>query len=66
MEKKVKKFTSFKEAEEAEMEYWQNASHEERVRVFLTLQENRLKLFYPDFKGMEKVVSKRNKHEDDE
>jgi hypothetical protein len=57
MEKAVKKFKSFKEAEEAEKEYWQNASYEKRIETMLHIQQQMLELFYPDVKGMEKVIS---------
>jgi len=39
MEKVVKKFKSFKEAEAADREYWRNASYQERVNAMLCLQQ---------------------------
>lgn len=60
MEKIIKKFSSFEEAENAEIEYWQNASVEERINTLLSIQEMMLKFFYPDEKGMEKILIKRN------
>lgn len=59
MEKVIKKFNSFEEAEKAEIEYWRNASYEEKIETFLSIQEAMLSFFYPDLKGIEKVVTKR-------
>ena len=56
MEKIVKKFKNFKEAEAAEREYWQNASYEKRIETMLYLQQMILELFYPHVKRMEKVL----------
>jgi len=64
MEKIIKKFNSFKEAEAAEREYWQNASYEKRVETLLYLQQLMLELFYPDVKKMEKIISIRKLHEE--
>jgi|GEM_PF-2854517 len=60
----IKKFNSFKEAEAAEREYWQNASYEKRVETLLYLQQLMLELFYPDVKKMEKIISIRKLHEE--
>ena len=57
MEKVIKKFKNFEEAEAADKEYWRNATYEERVNAMLYLQQLMLELFYPDVKRMEKVVS---------
>ena len=57
MEKVVKKYKNFEEAEVAEREFWQNASYEKRIETMLYLQQLMLELFYPDVKGIEKVVS---------
>lgn len=59
MEKVVRKFKSFEEAEAAEREYWQNASYEKRIETMLYLQQLMLELFHPDVKEMEKVISLR-------
>jgi len=64
MEKIIKKFNSFKEAEAAEREYWQNASYEKRVETLLYLQQLMLELFYPDVKKMEKIISIGKLHEE--
>ena len=50
MEKVVKKFKSFKEAEANEKKYWRNASYEERINTMLYLQQLMLEQFYPDVK----------------
>jgi hypothetical protein len=65
MEKIIKKFSSFEEAEKAEIEFWQNASVEEKINTLLSIQEMMLKLFYPDEKGMEKIITKRNLYDQD-
>jgi hypothetical protein len=57
MEKVIKKFKIFEEAEAADREYWRNATYEERVNTMLHLQQLMLELFYPDVKRMEKVIS---------
>jgi hypothetical protein len=60
MEKIIHKYNSFDQAEKAEIEYWQNASVEERIKTLLSLQELMLNFFYPEVKGIEKIVRKRN------
>ncbi len=59
IEKTIRKFSSFEEAEKAEIEYWQNASVEERINSLLYTQEMMLQFFYPNEKGMEKILTKR-------
>jgi hypothetical protein len=66
MEKIIKKFNSFEEAEKEEIEYWRNASIEERIDTLLHLQELMLHFFYPDAKGIEKVVTKRKLYNNEE
>ena len=66
MEKVVKKFKSFEEADAADREYWQNASYEERINTMLYLQQLMLELFYPEVKRMEKVISLRKYGEEPE
>lgn len=56
MEKIVKKYSSFEEADKAEIEYWRNASYEEKIDTLLHIQELMLQFFYPEVKGIEKVV----------
>jgi hypothetical protein len=56
MEKVIKIYKSFQEAEAAEKEYWQNASYEKRIETMLYLQQLMLELFYPDVKEMEKII----------
>jgi len=57
MEKVIKTYKGFEEAEAAEKEFWQNASYEKRIETMLYIQELMLQLFYPDVKRIEKVVS---------
>jgi hypothetical protein len=38
MDKTVQKFSSFKEADEADFEYWAKKSPEEKIRVVLELR----------------------------
>ena len=64
MEKIIKKYKNFEEANAAEKEYWQNASYEERINTMLHVQQLMLELFYPDVKKMEKVMSIRKLHEE--
>ncbi len=66
MEKIIKIYKSFEEADKAEIEFWRNASYEERIETLLAIQEMMLKLYYPDVKSIEKVVTKRNLHDHDE
>lgn len=66
MEKIIKIYKSFEEADKAEIEFWRNASYEERIETLLAIQEMMLKLYYPEVKSIEKVVTKRNLHDHDE
>lgn len=66
MEKVVKKFSSFDEAEKAEIEYWRNASVDERINTLIYIQEFMLQFFYPNVKGIEKVVTKRKLHDEEQ
>lgn len=59
MEKIIKVFKSHKEADEADKEYWRNASYETRIETMFFIQQLMLELYYPDVKRMEKVISKR-------
>ena len=38
MEKIIKKYKSFEEADKAEIEYWRNASYEKRIETLLAIQ----------------------------
>ncbi|MFZ0456692.1 MAG: hypothetical protein WCE54_05635 [Ignavibacteriaceae bacterium] len=60
MEKIIQKYSSFEEAENAEIEYWRNASVEERIKTLLSMQELMLSLYYPEVNGIEIVMRKRN------
>ncbi len=65
MEKIIKIYKSFEEADKAEIEFWRNASYEERIETLLAIQEMMLKLYYPEVKSIEKVVTKRNLHDEE-
>ncbi|HET7116667.1 MAG TPA: hypothetical protein VFI29_09260 [Hanamia sp.] len=59
----VVKKLNFKEAEEADDEYWANASAEERLQELIQLRN----MFFADAKRrITKVVSKRNRYEEDD
>ena len=62
----IRKYSSFEEADEAEIEYWSNSSVDERINTLLYIQELMLKLFYPDIKGIEKIVTKRNLYNEEQ
>ena len=66
MEKVIRKFNSFEEAEKAEIEYWQNASTEERIKTLFYIQELMLSMYYPDIKSIEKVVTKRKLYDEEQ
>ena len=66
MEKIIQKYYSFEEAENTEIEYWRNASVEERIKSLLSLQELMLDFFYPDVKGIEKIVRKRKLYDEEQ
>ena len=59
MEKTIKIFKNFEEAEKAEIEFWQNASTEEKINTLLAIQYMMLQFFYPNEKRMEKILTKR-------
>ncbi len=56
MEKTVKIYNSFEEAEKAEIEFWQNASYDEKFKTLEAIQLLTFKPLYPDIRGIEKVV----------
>jgi hypothetical protein len=60
MEKIIKKYKSFEEAERAEVEYWCNASFEDRINALLSIQEMMLELFYPEIKSIEKIMTRKS------
>jgi hypothetical protein len=55
IEKTVKIFKSFEEQEKADIEYWQNISGDERIMMAEEMRAEYIRLFYPEFKGIEKV-----------
>lgn len=65
MEKIVRKFKSFKEAEEAEIEYWRNASFEERLNTLEAIRIFTYKMLNYNFDRIEKVVKIRKRGEEE-
>ena len=63
---KIKKFSTFEEADKAEIEYWRNTSVDERINTLLCIQELMLMLYYPDIKGIENIVTKRNLYNEEQ
>jgi hypothetical protein len=61
----VRKFSSFKETEEADDNYWANTNEEERLNALIDLR----KMFldnYDDEPRIQKVVTKRSLYEEDD
>jgi hypothetical protein len=56
IERTVKIFKSFKEQEEADIEYWKNISGEEKIKMVEEMRAEYIRLFHPEIKGIEKVV----------
>ncbi len=65
MEKIVRKFKNFKEAEEAEIEYWRNASFEERLNTLEAIRIFTYKMLNYNFDRIEKVVKIRKRGEEE-
>lgn len=64
MEKIIRKFSSFKEAEKADIEYWRNASYEERLNTLEAIRIFSYKLLNYKFDRIEKVVKLRKLKEE--
>jgi len=64
IEKTVKIFKSFKEQDEADLEYWRNISGEEKMRIVEEMRKEYIRLYHAEFKGIEKVVRIRKLGED--
>jgi hypothetical protein len=60
----VRKFSSFKEAEEADDNYWSNTSEEERLNALIDLRN----MFSDDVEEVriQKIVIKRSIYEEDD
>ncbi|MGA7722225.1 MAG: hypothetical protein WCA84_13730 [Ignavibacteriaceae bacterium] len=56
IEKTVKIFKSFKEQEEADLEYWQKISGEEKMRIVEEMRKEYIRLHHPEIKSIEKFV----------
>lgn len=55
MEKVIRKFSSFAEAEQADDEYYSNLSYDERLRILLRLVADYQAGFGGNPKGLERV-----------
>ncbi len=64
MEKIIRKFNSFKEAEKADIEYWRNASYEERLNTLEAIRIFSYKFLNYKFDRIEKVVKLRKLKEE--
>jgi|GEM_PF-1564123 hypothetical protein len=64
IEKTVKILKSFKEQEEADLEYWQKISGEEKMRIVEEMRKEHIRLHHPVIKSIEKVVRIRKPGED--
>ncbi len=59
MEKKIRIYKNFKEADKADIEYWRNASYKTRIETLLYIQEFFLRLTYPNAKRTERIITTR-------
>ena len=66
IEKVVKKFSRFEEAEKAEIEYWQNLPLKKKLEMMNAIQLMQLEFFYPGVTRIEKVIKKRKLGEEEE
>lgn len=57
MKKIARKFNSFVEEEKAEIEYWKNASPTEKFETLQAIRFLMIKQFYPEVKGIKKVIN---------
>lgn len=65
MEKIIRKFNSFEEAEKAEIKYWKNASYEEKLNTLEAIRILTYKLLNHDFNRIEKVIKIRRRGEEE-
>ena len=66
MEKIGKKFSSFEEAEKAEIEFWKNASPELKLETLEAIRYTFFSMLNPHIEGIKKVVKIRKLHDKDE
>lgn len=68
MEKVVRVFNSFEEADKAEKIYWHNASVNDKLSALEAIRYIALKLHYPnvDERKIQRVVKIRNLHDPEE
>ncbi len=66
MEKVVKKYNSFEEADKADIEFWKNASVQQKLEALEAIRYTYFSLMNPDVKGIEKVVKFRKLHDKEE
>ncbi len=65
MEKVVHKFKSFKEQEDFERDFWRKVSIAQKFDAVETARAIYISTFHPEVKGIEKVVTKRNLHDEE-
>ncbi|HSD64888.1 MAG TPA: hypothetical protein VLB50_13885 [Ignavibacteriaceae bacterium] len=66
MEKVVKKYNSFEEADNAEREFWRNASVGFKFKTLEAIRYTYYNSLNHDIKGIEKVVKIRKLHEEEQ
>ncbi len=62
----VHEYNSFKEADEAEREFWRNASVEFKFKTLEAIRYAYYSLFNKDIKGIEKVVKISKLHDEEQ
>ena len=66
MEKVVKKYTSFKEADKADVEFWRSASVQQKLEALEAIRYTYFSLMKADIKGIDKVVKFRKLHDEEQ
>jgi len=66
MEKVVKKYSSFEEADKADVEFWKNASVQQKLEALEAIRYTYFRLMKADIKGIDKVVKFRKLHDEEE
>lgn len=66
MEKIVKKYNSFEEAENAEREFWRNASVEFKLKTLEAIRYTYFSSLKKNINGIEKIVKIKKLHEEEQ
>lgn len=66
MEKIVKKYNSFEEAENAEREFWRNASVEFKLKTLEAIRYMYFRSLKKNINGIEKIVKIKKLHEEEQ